>query len=466
MLRLSYSEDMTAPEDRQKLRRDALACLRAAIAAVEPERLVRRHLRSAGGRLPGTGPVHVAAIGKAAQAMVRGAAEALGERLADGVVVLPHGGEMSLPPGCQAIAAGHPVPDLGSVAGGRAVLELAEGLASDDLLLCLISGGGSALMTLPPEGVPLASVQAATGLLLKAGATIGELNAVRKHLDRLKGGRLARAAAPARTVALVLSDVVGDPLDVIASGPLSPDPTTFREAVELLRTRGVWDELPGAVREHLAAGLRGAVEESPKAGDECFERVEVRIVGNNRLAAEAAMAKAERLGYAARLLTIELTGEARDVGRDLARRALAERAGSPADPGCLVAAGETTVTVTGTGSGGRNQELALGAALALAGSESMLLASLGTDGIDGPTDAAGAFADGATVARAARLGIDSEAVLRANNTYAFFCALRDLIVTGPTGTNVMDLQIVLWDGSAPKRETAAETASARSSGAT
>ena len=430
--------------DGASLRQDALACLRAAIAAVDPERLVCRHLRAPAAAPPGAGAVRVVAIGKAARAMTRGAAKALGGRFAGGVLVLPAGDGEDPPEGCRAIAGGHPVPDAGSVAGGRAVLELAEGLGADDHLLCLISGGGSALMTLPPEGLSLSHVQETTGALLRAGATIAELNAVRKHLDRLKGGRLARAAAPARTLGLVLSDVVGDPLDVIASGPLSPDPTTYAEAVEVLRRRGVWRTVPGSVRAYLDRGLRGEVEESPKDGDRCFERVVVRIVGNNELAAEAARGEAEERGYAARLLTTELVGEAREAGRELAAAALAARAQSSGGRGGLVAAGETTVTVTGAGSGGRNQELALGAALALDGSDGLVVASAGTDGIDGPTDAAGAMADGATVRRAAELGADARAALGDNDAYPFFDALGDLIVTGPTGTNVMDVQVALW----------------------
>ena len=426
-----------------RLRADALACLRAAIAAVEPERLVRRHLDSPAAAPPGAGAVRLVAIGKAAPAMARGAEAALGGRLAGGVVVSPPASEGAVPAGCRLIAGGHPVPDAGSVAGGRAVLELAEALGADDHLLCVISGGGSALMTLPPDGVSLGDVQATTSGLLRAGATIAELNAVRKHLDRLKGGRLARAAAPARTLALVLSDVVGDPLEIIASGPLSPDPSTFGDAVEVLRRRSTWQEVSQSVRRHLDAGLRGEIEESPKAGDRCFDRVVAHVVGNNELAARAAASEAERRGYAARLLTTELTGEAREAGAELARRALDERSRSSSGPACLVAAGETTVTVTGGGSGGRNQELVLGAARALDGSDGVLLASAGTDGIDGPTDAAGAVADGATLRRAAELGLDAEAALADNDAYPFFQALGDLIVTGPTGTNVMDIQVVL-----------------------
>ena len=426
------------------LRQDVLACLRAAIDAVEPESLVRRHLGSPAAAPPGDGAVHLAAVGKAAAAMARGAAEVLGSRIGGGVVVSPPGAGGEPPAGCRALTGGHPVPDAGSVAGGRAVLELAGGLGTDDHLLCLLSGGGSALMTLPPAGVSLADLRATTAALLRGGATIAELNAVRKHLDQLKGGRLARAAAPARTLGLVLSDVVGDPLDVIASGPLSPDPTTFADAVEVLRRRGVWRRAPEAVRAHLDAGLRGERQESPKKGDRCFERVVVRIVGNNELAAEAAQAEAERRGYPTRLMTTALVGEAREAGGALAAAARADRAAAPGAPGGLVAAGETTVTVRGGGSGGRNQELALGAAQALAGSEGLLLGSAGTDGIDGPTDAAGALADGSTLERAAELGLDAAAALADNDAYPFFEALGDLIVTGPTGTNVMDVQVALW----------------------
>ncbi len=432
------------PEAMAALRSDAEACLQAAIAAVEPERLVRRYLTAHSQAVSAAGRVRLAAIGKAAAAMARGAASVLGDRIGGGVLVTAAGLEEAAPAGLELVCGSHPVPDEGSVAGGRAVLELAARLGPDEQLLCLVSGGGSALATVPPDGVSLEAVQATTDALLRAGATIGELNAVRKHLDRLKGGRLARAAAPAPLLALVLSDVVGDPLDVIASGPVSPDPTTFAEAVEVLRRRGVWEQAPEAVRSHLERGLRGEEPESPKPGDACFDGVTVEIVGSNRMAAAAALAAAEGRGYSGRLLSTTLTGEAREAGRRLAAAALElRRVARPRElPVCLVAAGETTVTVTGAGRGGRNQELALGAALALAGSEGILVASAGTDGIDGPTDAAGALADGSTVARAAARGLDPERALRENDAYPFFQALGDLIVTGPTGTNVMDVQVV------------------------
>jgi hydroxypyruvate reductase len=300
-------------------------------------------------------------------------------------------------------------------------------------------------MSLPPAGVTLDEVRETTDRLLKAGATIQELNAVRKHLDRLKGGRLARAAAPARVEALILSDVIGDPLDVIASGPVSPDPTTFSDAVDVLEHRGLWQQVPLAVRSHLGRGLEGAEEETPQEGDACFERVRATVIGNNRLAAEAARGEAERRGYRARLLTTLLTGEAREVGCVLAALGREIRcSGEPfAPPACWVAAGETTVTVVGDGKGGRNQELVLGAALELDGQDGIVVASLGTDGIDGPTDAAGALCDGATPARGRAAGLDARASLARNDAYGYFQALDDLIVTGPTGTNVMDVQVVL-----------------------
>lgn len=434
-----------------RLREDALACLAAAIDAVEPERLVRRFLEAHPAVLDVPGTVHIAGIGKAGAAMARGAAAVLGDRLAGGALVVSAGQETGAPAGLDVFVGGHPVPDTAGVEGARRILEIAERVDRDDLLCCLVSGGGSALMTLPVAGVTLDDLRATTRLLLEAGATIDELNAVRKHLDRLKGGRLARAAAPARVLALVLSDVVGDPLDVIASGPVSPDPTTYADALAVLDRHGLGESIPVAVRDYLWRGAEGREEESPGPGHPAFERVRAEIVGHNRLAAEAARDEAGRRGYGAHLLSTTVTGEAREVGQGLAERAVqALRAGRPVPPPtCLVAAGETTVTVTGAGRGGRNQEVALGAAIALDGrletdeAERVLVVSAGTDGIDGPTDAAGAVATGVTVARARARGLDAAAALADNDAYPFFRALDDLVVTGPTGTNVMDLMLVL-----------------------
>lgn len=426
----------------ERLRTDARAIVEAAIAAAMPERLVARHLA---GRASEPGEVRVAAIGKAAAAMARGAVRALGERARPGVLIVSENDGAETPPDFEVFRGGHPVPNAASVAGAEAIARLADGLGEGDRLLFLISGGGSALMTLPPAGLGLDDVLATTKALLRAGATIGELNAVRKHLDELKGGRLARRASPARVLGLVLSDVVGDPLDTIASGPLSADPTTYSAAIDILRRRSVWEAVPEAVRRHLERGAADEESESAKPGEPCFETTEVAVVGNNRLAAEAALDEAEKRGYRTLLLTTSLTGEAREVGGVLAAIAREMRvSGRPlASPACLVAAGETTVTVRGQGRGGRNQELALGAALGLEGIESVLVASAGTDGIDGPTNAAGAWADGETLARAAMRGLDARAALEDNDAYGFFKPLGDLILLGATGTNVMDVQVVL-----------------------
>ena len=437
----------------RRLREDARACLDAAVAAVDPARLVTEVFEQHPETLPGTAPVHVVAVGKAAAAMARAACEILGPRVAGGVVIAPApaparaltDAETRTLGNLRPFRGGHPVPTDGSERGARAVAELVNTLGAGDLLLCLISGGGSALMTFPPSGVSLHDVCETTDVLLRAGATIDELNSVRKHLDRLKGGRLAQAAAPASVLALILSDVLGDRPDVIASGPLSPDPTTFSDALAVVDRCQVRDRIPTAALEYLECGARGAVPESPGPDAPCFANVDVRIVGSNRMAAHAAFQEAERRGYGTRLLTTTLSGEASEVGRMLAARGLEIKGGRGpiAPPACLIASGETTVKVRGAGKGGRNQELVLGAALALHGREPLLIASMGTDGIDGASHAAGAFGDQTTIARAEALGLDAAAALTANDSTPFFEALDDLIVTGPTGTNVMDVQVVL-----------------------
>ncbi len=429
----------------RRLREDARACLDAAITAVDPTRLVTDTFEQHPETVPGTHPVHLVAVGKAAAAMARSACEILGPRVTGGVVIAPADTEMHDLGNLRTFRGGHPVPTEDSERGARAVAQLVDPLGADDLLLCLISGGGSALMTLPPSGVPLSDVRDATEILLRAGATIDELNCVRKHLDGLKGGRMAQTAAPAQVVALILSDVLGDRPDVIASGPLSPDPTTFSDALALVDRRQVRDRVPTSVLEYLESGTRGEVPETPGPDAPYFADVEVRIVGNNRMAAQAALQEAERRGYRTRLLTTTLSGEANEVGRSLAAQALEIQGGrgSIAPPACLIASGETTVDVRGAGRGGRNQELVLGGATALHGHGPLLMASMGTDGIDGASHAAGAFADQTTIARAEALGLDAAATLAANDSTPFFEALNDLIVTGPTGTNVMDIQVVL-----------------------
>jgi len=319
-----------------------------------------------------------------------------------------------------------------------------SGLTWDDLGIFLRSGGGAAPMPLPAEGVTRADIQGVTGGLLRAGATINELNAVRKHLSAFKGGQLARACQPTKVVSLILSDVVGDPLDTIASGPTAPDPTTFADAIDVLERHGVWRGAGEGVRAHLTDGARGQVPETPKPGDPLFRRVRNIVVASNLTAAERAAEAARGLGYRSMLLTTRLEGEARHAGAlisGLARGASLD--GRPLKPpSCIILGGETTVAVKGDGLGGRNQELSLSASRAIGGL-SCVIAALGTDGIDGPTDAAGALADGATAARASEKGLDPDAFLARNDSYSFFKALGDNIFTGPTGTNVNDLALVL-----------------------
>ncbi|HMN60082.1 MAG TPA: DUF4147 domain-containing protein, partial [Anaerolinea sp.] len=307
--------------------------------------------------------------------------------------------------------------------------------------LCLISGGGSALLTCPAEGISLDDMRAVTGLLLGCGANINEMNAVRKHLDLVKGGGLARWAAPARTAALILSDVIGDPLDVIASGPCVPDSSSFASAWSILERYNLIDRLPEAVRARLQSGLRGQVAETPKPGDPLFERVQNEVIASNYQAAQAALEQARRDGWQTLLLTTYLQGEARQAGRMLA--AVARQAAGSAEPlgrpACLVLGGETTVTLRGDGLGGRNQELALGAVAEMDGLADAFLVALATDGGDGPTDAAGAVVTGETLVRARAAGLDPADFLARNDAYHFFQPLADLLLPGPTQTNVNDL---------------------------
>ena len=345
----------------------------------------------------------------------------------------------------RVVESGHPIPDARGEAAGQEILRLARDAGPDDLVLCLISGGGSALAASPAPGVTLAEKQTVTRLLLECGATINELNAVRKHLSRLKGGRLARAAYPAPIVALLLSDVIGDPLDVIASGPTAPDPTTFDGALAILDRFELRARLPPTARAHLEAGARGEAEDTPKPGDPALAGVTNVVIGNNGLVVEAAVEEARRLGLTPWLMTRRLQGEAREVARVFAG-ILDEisRGDSPVGrPACLIAGGETTVTVRGPGTGGRCQEFALALVSELAAMQGVVVLAAGTDGSDGPTGAAGAVADPTTLERAAGRGLDVRRALGENDSHRFFAALGDLVVTGPTGSNLMDVYLGL-----------------------
>lgn len=417
---------------------------RAALTAADPGAAVRRHVRREGDVLVVADQrydlnvyerVFVIGGGKAAIPMSDAMAGILGERMTEGVVVTKyeHTGNWSAPR-FAVIEAAHPVPDENSVRGAWAVAAMANRAGEHDLVICLISGGGSALLTLPVDALTLSEFQALTGDLLRCGATINEINTVRKHCSRIKGGNLARLAAPAQLVTLILSDVIGDPLDAIASGPTVPDSTTVADAQEILARYDVAEP--------------ACLQESPKAGDAIFDRVQNVIVGSNRLAALAAIEKARELGFNTLLLGTYLEGEAREVARVAAALAKSIRAnGDPiAPPACIVWGGETTVTIRGKGKGGRNQEMALAAALALDGWDNVLVMPLATDGTDGPTDVAGAIVTGETIARANAQGLDAWAALDNNDSFHFFDALGEppgLIRTGPSGTNVNDLLFVL-----------------------
>jgi len=394
--------------------------------------------------LPEHARVIVVGAGKASPAMARAAEAVLGDRLTAGLVTTARG-HRDGPSRITVREAAHPVPDAAGEAAAREMLGLVRGLGPDDLVLCLLSGGGSALLPLPRDGLSLDDMARTTNLLLRSGATIVEMNTVRRHLSAIAGGQLARAAAPARVATLAISDVVGSPPDAIASGPTVPDPSTFADALAVLDRYGITARVPGAARRVLEQGRDGAIPETPKPGDPIFREAAITIVADNLTAARAAAEAGRAAGFHTLLLSTYLEGEARHVGRVLAgiARQIAATGEPLPRPACIVCGGETTVTVTGDGRGGRNQELALGAAAALDGLPGALLVSFATDGRDGPTDAAGAAADGTTLARARRAGFDSVRHLRDNNAYPLLDAIGDLIRTGPTGTNVADLALIL-----------------------
>ena len=427
-------------------REAALAIWRSALDAAAVEPLVHSSLRLHGDTLAcgpltldltGIRRVIVLGCGKAGAAMARAAESILGDRIGQGLVVVKDGHTLGTRV-IELVEAGHPVPDRRGQAAAQRVLSLARAADSRDLVIFLISGGGSALMPAPAPPITLEEKQDVTRLLLAAGADIGELNAVRKHLSLLKGGQLARAAAPARVLTLLLSDVIGDPLDVIASGPTAPDPTTFSGALDVLARRRVADRVAPSVIERLSAGARGEIRETPKPDEAVFTSVTHVVVGNNRLVVDAAAKAAERLGLRPSIATAALEGEAREVAP-----VLVAQARSLAPPACLIAGGETTVTVRGRGRGGRCQEFALAAALAFRPDDTVTLLAAGTDGTDGPNDAAGAVVDANTLERGRAAGLDPHRSLADNDSHTFLASTGDLIVTGPTNTNLLDLYVAL-----------------------
>jgi len=438
------------PSDLSKSMADALSILDAALKAADPYLAVRNAIETKENILRVLdetfgirGRLYLLAFGKASCSMARAVVELLGKRIEEGLIVTKYGYAENCPniPSLRVIEAGHPVPDENSLLAGKLGVELAEKIGPDDILLVLISGGGSALFLLPEEGISLEDKIRTNELLLRSGARIAEINTVRKHISAVKGGKLAKRVK-GTVVSLILSDVVGDPLEAIVSGPTVKDPTTFQDAYRILNLYGVWEKLPESVKSHIERGLRGEAEETLK---EDLPNVHNFIVGSNSLACEAAKRKAEELGYNAEILTTTLEGEAREIA--LAMGSIVQEVAGydrpVPKPAVLIAGGEWTVTIEGeAGLGGPNQEFALSIARKIAGLNAVVLA-VDTDGTDGPTDAAGGIVDGETLERLRKAGIDVDKALRRHDSYRALEKAGALFKTGPTGTNVNSLVIAI-----------------------
>jgi len=429
--------------------------LRAGLKAVDPERAVRKYVRRKGNRLfvgdrsyalDRFKRILLIGAGKGTAPMAKALEDILGDYLTEGWIIVKYGYGMPLEK-THTMEAGHPIPDEAGLKATEVVLHQIRECTEEDLIICAFSGGGSALLPAPSPPINLDQKQETTHLLLDSGATINEINAIRKHLSGTKGGWLAKTAVPATLVSLILSDVIGDRLDVIASGPTVPDESTFADCTEIIQRYDLVDRLPETVAEYFRQGGAGIVPETPKVGDPAFSRVQNLIVGNNRGALLAAQEQAISLGYKTMILSSQIEGEAREVAQVFA--AIGKeicQAGLPiSPPACVLAGGEPTVTIQGKGKGGRNQELALACAISIDGWDRIFLLSAGTDGTDGPTDAAGAIVSGLTCRRARQADLNPYSYLLANDSYSFFESLGDLLKTGPTRTNVMDIICMVVD---------------------
>jgi glycerate 2-kinase len=433
-------------------RRDARVIFEAGLIASDPELLIGRRLQidgqilHAGERLynlANHGDLYVVGAGKATARMALAVEALLGERIAGGIIIVKPGHRVPLKK-LEVVEAGHPIPDQAGINATEAIIELLRRTQKTDLILCLVSGGASALLSCPVVGLSLQDKQQTTQALLNCGARIQEVNAIRKHISRIKGGRLAELAYPSTVLSLILSDVIDDSMDNIGSGPTVPDSSTFADCLSIIDRYGVGAMIPGAVTSFLKKGAAGEIVDTPKAGDPIFQKVQNLLIGNNQLALVAAKEKAEALGYNTLVLSRSIEGEARKVAIDhvvIARDVLSSS--SPRPPACIISGGETTVAIRGDGLGGRNQEFALAAAIEIDGLEGVVVLSGGTDGTDGPTDAAGGIVDWTTVQRARDQGLDARSYLERNDSYPFLKTVGDLLITGPTLTNVMDLRLVL-----------------------
>jgi hydroxypyruvate reductase len=426
----------------------------AGLKAADPGQAIRRAVRLRKGGLLTVGEreyklnqfnrIVVIGAGKAASPMAEAIEDILGSYLSEGAITTKYGHGLSLKI-ISLTEAGHPVPDEAGLTGTEHILKLLHGTKENDLIFCLISGGGSALMPLPVSGLTLKDKQKTTEELLACGATIHEINAIRKHISAIKGGKLAKAAYPGTLITLILSDVIGDDLDVIASGPTVPDKSTFADCTAILEKYNITEKVPPDVSAYIEKGSAGLEPETPKPGDPIFDKAQAVIVGSASLSIGAAGEKAIQLGYNTLILSTLVEGETREVAKvhtAIIKEIL--KSGNPVTrPACIISGGETTVTIHGNGLGGRNTEFVLAAAMEISGLDDVIVLSGGTDGTDGPTDAAGAVADGTTVDRAHDKGYSAAEYLKNNDSYHFFEATGDLVKTGPTMTNVMDLRILL-----------------------
>ena len=446
MIRVRINRDMLRRADE---RSDLLDGFEAALRAIDPAYLVSDAVSLSGDILTiDAHPcdlrgrhIHGLAIGKAAIPMAAALEAVLGRRLACGIALTPHGFGTALEI-MEVLEAGHPFPDEASLRAAERIHRFSAARSSDDLVLVLLSGGGSPLLASPPHGVSLEDLSEITRMLHACGATIDELNTVRRHLSTLAGAQLLRRLVPATTVTLAISDVVGDRPEAIASGPTAPDPTTFADARTILSRHGLWHRAPSSIRDHVSAGLQGHVDETPDAGDPIFSTARFTLLATNQTAQDAVADSSG--GHRVEYLASPVSGEAAEVGRTLADLAIETRQ-RISGPTILVGGGETTVTLRGAGTGGRNQEVALAAAIALDGMDGIIVGTLATDGVDGPTDAAGAVIDGTTCARARTLGLNPRDALERNDSYSILQATGDLLRTGPTRTNVADLVAIRLD---------------------
>jgi len=434
-------------------RLDARIIFEASLAAADPILLVRRSLQldgailQAGKRLYDLARysnLYVVGAGKAAAKMARAVEALLDERIAGGIVIVKHGHSIPLKK-LKIVEAGHPIPDPAGIKATEAIIRLLRRTQKNDLILCLVSGGASALLSCPVVGLSLQDKQRTTQALLNCGARIQEVNAIRKHISGIKGGRLAELAYPSTVLSLILSDVIDDSMDNIGSGPTAPDSSTFADCLSIIDRYGVGDMIPLAVTTFLKKGAAGEIADTPKADNPIFQQVQNLLIGNNQLALVAAKEKAQALGYNTLILSSSVEGEAARVAIDhvVSARDVLSSSSPVRPPACIISGGETTVTIRGAGLGGRNQEFALAAALEIDGLNGIVVLSGGTDGTDGPTDAAGGIVDGTTVQRARDQGLNARSYLERNDSYPLLKAVGDLLITGPTLTNVMDLRLIL-----------------------